>query len=152
MVDLLGRSKSTWTERLAIAGLLVASIVLLRLTFWKENELFWLDVGGYPLWLRQSVESLYYPYLLTVVMSAATVCWSFAIRFCRTLMLSRAWFVLFAALLLIAVSMTLLVSNNVDNFINGRPVHYHGSQDYNPELEVYNVFELERELEASSQP
>lgn len=116
---------STWTERLAIGGLVVFSLLLAQLTMWKEDELFWLNVGGYPLWLRQSLQEIYYPYLFFVLATAAMLCRSVMGRFFRSLKFCRAWFLLVFALVIIFGSLALLCANNFINLIESRPLHYH---------------------------
>lgn len=120
-------TRSPWWERLTLTGLLLLALLLVHLTLWKENELFWREAGGYPLWLRQSVEAVYYPYLLFVIAAALALSYSVLARFFRTMKLSRIWLLLLLAWLVITGSMGLLLANNISNFINGRPLHEHRS-------------------------
>ena len=117
-------AKSSWTERLAIAGLLLFSAMLVQLTMWKESDLFWMNIGGYPLWLRQLVQALYYPYLFFVLTVAAMLLRSVVGRFFRTFKFCKAWFALLFALIVISGSLGLLVANNMINLIENRPLHY----------------------------
>ncbi len=118
-------TRSTWAERFAIGGLLVFSLLLVQLTIWKESQLFWMDVGGYPIWLRQSVQTLYYPYLFFVLACAAMLCRSVMGRLFQSFQLCKAWLLLVAALAIISGSLGLLVANNLINLVNDRPLHYH---------------------------
>ncbi|MEM1223901.1 MAG: hypothetical protein AAGH40_14205 [Verrucomicrobiota bacterium] len=116
---------STWTERLAIAGLVVFALILVQITTWKESEIFWMNIGGYPLWLRDCVHTLYYPYLLFVLTFALMLSRSVIGRFFRDLKVRKAWLVLFLAWIIICGSLGLLVTNNLINLIESRPLHYH---------------------------
>jgi hypothetical protein len=118
-------TRSTWTERFAIGGLLVFSLLLVQLTIWKESQLFWMDVGGYPIWLRQTVQTLYYPFLFLVLAYAAMLCRSVVGRFFRSFQVCKTWLLLGAALVILSGCLGLLVANNLINLVNDRPLHYH---------------------------
>jgi len=125
MVVSLHRVASTWAERFAIGGLVIFSLLLVQLTIWKESQLFWMDVGGYPLWLREAVRTFYYPYLFFLLAYAFMLCRSVLGRFLRSFGFCRVWLLLLAALVIIADSLGLLVANNFINLIEDRPLHYH---------------------------
>lgn len=125
MALIIRHSPSLWTERLAIVGLLFFSLVHTQLTIWKETEIFWLDVGGYPIWLREVVKTLYYPYSLFLITAALMITRSVCGRFLRELRVHRVWVLLAISLLIMSGSFGLLVANNLINVIEGRPVHSH---------------------------
>lgn len=121
----LERRPSHWCERIAIAGCCVFVIALIRLTMWKENELFWLNLGGYPIWLRECVHILYYPFLFFTAMSLCIVTRSVLGRFIRQFVYSRSWSLLLVAWILFFSNCGLLVANNVKNLWSDRPLHHH---------------------------
>jgi hypothetical protein len=121
----LQRKSSHWTERLAIASVCLLCALLVQLTLWKESELFWMNIGGYPIWLRDSVHTLYYPYLFFVLASILMVTWSVVNRFLQELSVSRVWALLLGAWIVLFACLGLLVTNNVMNLVNERPIHYH---------------------------
>lgn len=122
-------SPSNWTERLAIGALLGLVLFLVQLTSWKESDLFWMNAGGYPLWLRECVRSLYYPYLLFVLALGLTITRSVLGRFLHDLSFRRAWGLLVLSWILIFAALGLLLANNLINLIESRPLHYHPPGD-----------------------
>ncbi|MGZ0655031.1 hypothetical protein ACWPKO_14535 [Coraliomargarita sp. W4R53] len=123
---------SQWWERIAILGCCLFVIGLIRLTLWKENQFFWLNIGGYPIWLRESVRFAYYPYLLFTAMSLCIVTRSVIGRFIRQLMYCRAWVLLLAAWILFFSNCGLLVANNVKNIWADKPLHHHEPIELEP--------------------
>jgi hypothetical protein len=121
----LKRSPSRWFERIAIAGCCVFVIALLRLTLWKEDEFFWYNLSGYPIWLRESVRLFYYPYLFFTAMSLSIVTRSVLGRFIRSLSYSRVWALLLAAWILFFCNCGLLLANNIKNLWSDLPLHHH---------------------------
>ncbi len=105
----------------------IVAIAICALTALKETPAFWLNSGGYPVGLRHFVLDFYYPllgvYLLGLaVLTARGLILLFKVDPLRgaflILALSPAW-------LLTAISMGLLVANNVKNLIKGLPLHAH---------------------------
>jgi len=92
----------------------------------RETPLFWQNAGGYPVWLRDAVFSLFYPwYALSLL----------GLVFWQCLMLEAAlrtrWTVvpcilctLFYWGIFCGINCVIL-SNNIVNLINGRSLHYH---------------------------
>ncbi|MFT4900756.1 MAG: hypothetical protein ACI81V_000022 [Lentimonas sp.] len=132
--------RSTWTERFAIAMTFVFCCILVRLTVWKESELFWLDLGGYADWQREALRTLYYPYLLFTLSATLILSWSAVCAFFRTFRLRRVWALLVLCWALFLGAIGLLFANNLTNFIEGRPVHYHDwdsvKQSFDRDLDV----------------
>ncbi len=106
-------------------GLLIFALLLAQMTLWKESELFWLNIGGYPIWLRDCVRTLYYPYLFFVLTTSAFIFRSLTGRFLRTFRYSRIWLVFLLCLIVIVSCLGLLVANNLINLVESRPLHYH---------------------------
>jgi 1,4-dihydroxy-2-naphthoate octaprenyltransferase len=125
----LSHRHSTGMERLAIVICLVVVLGLIRLTLWKENYLFWINVGGYPLWLRDSVRFLYYPYLLFTTMCLGIVTRSVLGRFFHQMAYRWIWILLLVGWVLYFSNAALLVANNVKNILADRPIHYHAPRD-----------------------
>lgn len=98
---------------------------LIRLTLWKENQFFWMDLGGYPLWLRDSVRFLYYPYLFFTATTLCVVTRSVMGRLFRQFAYRRVWVLLLFTWVLFFSNCGLLVANNIVNILSDRPLHYH---------------------------
>jgi len=126
MVMSLERRPSQWFERVAIASCCLFVLGLIRLTLWKENPFFWMNVGGHPIWLRESLQFIYYPYLLFTTMTLCIVTRSVLGRFIHQLAYRRVWVFLLAAWILFFSNCGLLVANNVKNLWTKQPLHYHG--------------------------
>jgi len=104
---------------MAIGALLVWFALL------REDQMFWTNAGGYPVWLRDLVLITYLPLLaamvvLLLILSAilcAKICGS--IRFCmiEALLLLTCWS-------LITISGWISFSNNLTNLIEGRDLHH----------------------------
>lgn len=119
------RRHSSWFERLAVAGCCIFVVGLIRLTLWKEDQYFWLNAGGYPIWLRDSVRFLYYPYLFFTTATLCVVTHSVLGRFIRELAYRRVWIALLLAWILFFSNCGLLVANNLVNLLEDKPLHYH---------------------------
>lgn len=107
--------------------LLGLSAILFVLTLFRETPLFWLNEGGYPIWLRAFVLHLYYPAFGVVV---AAIC-AFA-----ALSLQLAWqkrygdailcaIAVLPASVVIFISIGLLLANNIINLMQGLPLNHH---------------------------
>jgi hypothetical protein len=103
------------------AGGLVLLQALLR-----EDSLFWRNAGGYAIWVRDLVYVLYYPSLLLYFAGVVGLSW-FAFRLLAgghktgvlVFIISSVQWVLFFVIVIITLW------NNVDNVLNGRPLHWH---------------------------
>ena len=100
--------------------LLLFNITLFGWTWLRETPEFWLNSGGYPLWLRELTPPLYYPCLLLLM--AATGVQVLPGCHPRTRVSLVLWFLAAGVLVL---SCIVLVENNVENLLEGRPLHYH---------------------------
>lgn len=116
---------SRWSERFAIVFALLLCALLVRLTLWKESEIFWLAIGGYPIWQRRLVELLYYPYMLFTLLALLALSWSAILRLITQLQVKRVWLLLLFAWVVFGSCLGLLFANNLLNYIQGRPIHYH---------------------------
>jgi hypothetical protein len=115
---------------LAIVGLGLLTVLLLvantGFTLLKENPWFWRNAGGYSIELRQAVLSFYYPllglnFLLCLIYSGLAA--AHQPLFGRI----SLWAIGVALLLwsMLFLNIGLLTANNLQNVLNGRPVHYH---------------------------
>ena len=103
------------------------NVGFLATTGLKETEAFWRNYGGYPLWLRDYVLFFYYPMtmLLLIFQSLTTVGFSITMirnrrreGFYGVLIMLPSWLLTFVAL-------GLLMANNIINYLEGRPLHWH---------------------------
>ena len=111
---------------LMVSGLSILGLVLLAGAALRETPLFWRNEGGYPEALRALVLAGFFPaYVLYFLgLSGGSLAgW----RQLRTDKLSGALLLLGCSLnwLLFAVTTTVVLWNNVQNLIEGRPFHYH---------------------------
>lgn len=120
-------SSSSLTAWLGVAWTtLGVSAFVLVCTWWRESPQFWLNAGGYPLWLRAGVRVGYYPLL---ALNGLGVAWLFASLIRRPpafLWQFRTQALWLAALsVLTGISVALALANNINNFIAHRPLHWH---------------------------
>ena len=94
-------------------ALLMLALMLAQLTIWREMDEFWLNAGGYPIWLRDFVLFTFYPYLFFVLIVATILTSSVIKQFFKHLrfygheiVLVFAWVVIFACL-------ALMLANNL---------------------------------------
>lgn len=116
---------STWLDRVAVFGCLIGAFILMQLTAWKENEYFWTLSGGYDIWLRDLVHFLYYPFLLGQIIALVITSKSLIGKLYKRRSINRCLMILFFAWVVFFSSLALLVANNLLNFLEGRPIHYH---------------------------
>ena len=103
---------------MAIGALLVWFALL------REDQMFWTNGGGYPVWLRDLVLITYLPLLaamaLLLLILSVILCAKICdpIRFCviEALLLLTCWS-------LITISGWIAFSNNLTNLIEGRDLH-----------------------------
>ena len=123
------------TEILIGFGLLGVTLVIMCLgvlLIWfatlRENQMFWTNAGGYPIFLRDLVKVSYLPLFwgsTIVMLGLSMACFS---KICSSL----RFFVLELLLLvvcwcLLATSGFIALRNNVLNIIHGREMHYHSA-------------------------
>ncbi len=122
---------NTTLSLLLFLPLFISLFINYYLTVLKETPLFWLNVGGYPIWLRHFVDIFYYPYLVTnlilvILFSIIVVLMLLKLKQAvkpLVACLSLSW--LFYGLILFQMT-----ANNLDNVAKGNPVHWHPSKDY----------------------
>jgi hypothetical protein len=114
-----------WLPALWVLGLILL-LTDTGLTLLKENPLFWRNAGGYPVELRQAVLIFYYP-LLGISGLGCAIYSVLAARSQAVLGHSSRWVIAGTVLLwaLLFLNVGLLTANNLQNVLNGRPVHYH---------------------------
>jgi hypothetical protein len=103
-----------------------AGLLLFTTTVLRESLQFWRNSGGYPVWLRNLVYFAHYPLLFLVLGGTAAgslLAWRLFARQRGVggglLLLSAFQWLLFLIILVI------MLWNNVDNLLHGRPLHYH---------------------------
>jgi hypothetical protein len=102
-------------------GLLLVWFAVLR-----ENQLFWTNAGGYPVWLRDLVLVTYLPLLagtVSLLCGLSMACFAKiggGLRFfaVESLLIFLAWGIL-------TTSGYIAFENNVRNLINSVPIHSH---------------------------
>ena len=102
-------------------------LLLLMSSVLRETPDFWRNYGGYPVLLRSLVFYLHYPLwlLVLVVTTGVTI---MALRFFagnRGAGGGRMLFLCALQWLLFTCATTIMAWNNVENLINGHPLHYH---------------------------
>ena len=110
-----------WSSLNFLLGLFLLVAAVLR-----ENPLFWRNVGGYPVFLREVVFMVFYPGLLGYIVGVAGIAW-IAFKLLGAGFRSGGFLVLVSLIqgLLLAVILIIMLWNNVDNFLHGQPLHYH---------------------------
>jgi hypothetical protein len=113
---------------IAASGALALVLLLANtgFTVLKEDPLFWRNAGGYSVGLRETVLVLYYPLLGVNCLLCAMYTGLVAAR--RPVSGHSSFLTIAGAVLLWALlflNLGLLTANNLQNLINGRPVHYH---------------------------
>jgi hypothetical protein len=108
-----------------VCSSLLASIVLMRFTAWKENEYFWTLAGGYPFWLRDIIDFFYYPYYLGLFIVLIVTTSSMSKRFYKKRKISHAFLILCLTWMCFLGCSFLLFANNFLNLMHDRPLHYH---------------------------
>lgn len=94
-------------------ALLLLSLLLAQLTIWREMDEFWLDSGGYEIWLRDFVLFTFYPYLFFVLVVAITLTISVIKQFFKHLRLYGYEIILAFAWVVILACLALMLANNV---------------------------------------
>jgi small-conductance mechanosensitive channel len=115
---------------------------LLGITVLKENKLFWRAAGGYPIWQRELLQAIYYPYIILVMTTVGAASYSVLCTFITSFKVNKAWILLVCTWGLLICSIGLLVSNNLVNVWKGRPLHFHPETKDNP-LIVFRTAEFE---------
>lgn len=112
---------------------LILGLILIWFATLRENQAFWTNAGGYPIWLRDLVLWAFYPLLFgTIILhfSLGTACFS---RICRSLR-----FFVFESLFLLLCGGLIVTSgfiafgNNIQNLLNGNPIRHHMKTTSNP--------------------
>jgi hypothetical protein len=93
--------------------------------FLREDPMFWRNAGGWPVWLRDVVETTFYPMLTVevgVLVALSVLCFR-----CPILARGgrRVWPIAGTMWLWAAAIVILVISNNVMNLVAGRPLHWH---------------------------
>ncbi len=124
--DAYETSLGEWLQGLAGLGWLSGNLAL---TILKENVLFWRNAGGFPIGLREFTLHFYYPILFGSFAICCTLGWKLLCR-CRTRS-SQPIFSLGMVILiwcLLFLNCGVLIANNLNNVIEGRALHFHGTE------------------------
>ncbi len=110
----------------ASLGLTAGGMALLEAASLRENPMFWRNAGGYPVELRELILAFYYPGLLAYVFLTFANCYA-GWKLLRVGWLDGLALMLGCALngLLFAIIATVTVWNNVENLLDGLPLHFH---------------------------
>ena len=109
-------------------GALLTGAILLAMSGLRESQLFWRNAGGYPVWLREVVHYAFYPLLIGNMLLAIWASW-LALRYVRTGRPARGALTLLALVwLLVCAVLVTVITNNVDNLLQERPLHWHDEQ------------------------
>lgn len=117
---------------LALAILIAASGLLLfvvtSFAILREDPTFWLNAGGWPIWLRQTVFATFYP-LLGLAVAVLLLLTIFPLLSVANIRLRLpAWTLAGLMWLWFAAVLGVASWNNVQNVIAGRPIHWHPGQ------------------------
>ena len=116
-----------WGALAAGVALTALGLVVLAGALFRETSLFWRNVGGYPVELREFVLACFYP-LFAIYFSGlifgSIVGWQLLFRVRRP---SGGILLLVCMLnwLLLTAITTMVLWNNIENLMEGRPLHYH---------------------------
>lgn len=96
------------------------------LAWLKEQPLFWRNIGGWPVWLREMVHIFFYPllgleFIALLFFSLATVHWIGQGHLHPGAGIAMV-FLLWALLLTV---IAIVIANNLVNLMEGRPLHWH---------------------------
>ena len=98
---------------------LLAQFALLLFSILREVPSFWLNSGGYPEWLRSLVGIGYYPFLgVVTALHWGLPPWRRSQR-------GLDWFLWSVSTLLWLLSLLCAGWNNLENLLDGRPLHWH---------------------------
>ncbi|WP_295446345.1 hypothetical protein [uncultured Thiodictyon sp.] len=101
-------------------------IVLMTFSYLREEPIFWTNAGDWPIWLREMVQSSYYPlilleFLLLAAFSGVTI-QQLSARSQSASLAVIALPILWGLLFLVVVNSA---ANNIENIWNNRPIHWH---------------------------
>ena len=104
----------------------MAELLLFASTVLRETPQFWRNSGGYSVFVRNLVYFGDYP-LLALVFSGTAAGTLLAWRFLSSHRGIASGLLLFSALqwVLFIIILVIMLWNNVDNLLHGRPLHYH---------------------------
>ena len=127
--------RSTVHRRIVTSALtLLGAGLLAILSFLRETPIFWTNLGGYPIWLRDLVRIGFYPLLFLLLTALLRLTFTLFARWKGT---GRQW-TLQASLLTLAWLVFLsaagyAVINNVVNLFHNRALHRHHGDTYTPD-------------------
>ena len=127
--EIVKTSQSLILSAFIVAGLLTlfGLLVLMGATL-KETPLFWLNAGGYPEEVRSLLLVAFYPAYLVYFFWLTFVTFT-SWRLIRDFKHAGTLLLLASGVnwLLLAVSTTIVIWNNIENLLQGLPFHSHPS-------------------------
>jgi len=122
----LARGGCLW---LALLTTLLLSGILLWFADLRENQMFWRNAGGYPVELRDLVETSFYPLALATCTGIFLLGWAllFRSRSSPAVWLAQV-LVLVISVMIVLGAAVVAFTNNVSNLWNHRPLHAHPEQ------------------------
>ena len=99
---------------------------LLAMAVLRETPQFWLNAGGYPVWLRALVQIFFYPGLGTSLLltvggtTSVFQAWRAGRR-----VGTGVWMLWLAQVALLVAVLTIMSWNNVHNLFDDEPLHHH---------------------------
>lgn len=117
------------TRLLGATMLLGANTLLVMMLFeaaWlRETKQFWLNSGGYPVLLRDLVKFAFPPCFATDVVFVGVVGLAFLRhKSAHPRLANLGLFLAVLQAILLGGVMSVIAANNLDNLINGRPLHW----------------------------
>lgn len=123
------RDRSLTLEHRLVFGAVIHFFVLsllIPVAWLREQPAFWTNAGGWPIWFREFVGASFFPlFLLEFLLLAAfsSVCVQLLPK--QSANGNAAVAVLLLLWMLFLFAVMIIVANNLDNLIAGRPLHWH---------------------------
>jgi len=93
----------------------------------RETPLFWKNSGGFPIWLRETVQVFFYPGLaLSLLLTAWVTMLLFKSAQRGNRLGAGFWLSWLLQIALILGALTIMSWNNISNLMEDAPLHQHG--------------------------
>jgi len=111
----------------AVLVLAFATLPALLVCAWlRETPAFWRSDGGYAPLTRELVATVFYPLLTWTLAAGAWLTWRLASRPPTSVAsLKRRVLGVVVLALLTGATLMLITANNIENVLDGRPLHWH---------------------------
>ena len=104
------------------------SALIFGMAWLKETPIFWRNVGGYPLWLRELVLEGFYPSVILLLILLLLTTISFLTRPSKGICCLVETFFAISTWVVFMGAGAVVVTNNVANLLEGRPLHAHPAE------------------------